>query len=247
MNTRNINEELYQALDNLDEARARALLAEGADINAADEDGWTLLLRLIEPLDINSEAVHLCLKLGADSTRESKHGYSLISMLVTMDCYELLPQLLDEGLLSLSSADSHGRSILMWYARSCDSHMAGEMLARGASVHQRDKDGLTAFAHGFDRFDESVLSRMLEAGADINERNAAGHTALMVFAQTDTDSRERMRFFLEHGADVNLRSPEGQTALGYAYDTLETIRRENGDEAWIHAIIEELKTYGAKR
>lgn len=245
MNTRNLNEELYQAIDNLDEPRARALLEEGADINAADEDGWPMLLRLIEPIDINSEAVHLCLKLGADPTRESEHGYSLISELVTLDCYELLPRLLDEGFLSLSSADSHGRSILMWYARSCDSCMAGKMLDRGASVHQRDKDGLTAFAYGFDRFGDEVLARMLEAGADINERNAAGHTALMVFAQRDTDSRERMRFFFAHGADVNLRSPEGKTALGYACDTRDAIRRENGDATWILELIEELNAHGA--
>lgn len=248
MNTRNFYEELYQVIDELDETRARTLMAEGADINAMDADGWPLLLRLIEPVDINSEAVHLCLKLGADPTLESKHGYSLISLLASMDCYELLPQLLDEGLLTLSSADSHGRSILMWYARTCNSHMAEKMLDRGASVHQRDKRGITAFAYGFNRLNETVIERMLQAGADINERNAAGLTALMAFAQDDTDRRECTRFFLEHGADVNLRSPEGKTALDYAYDTLARVRSGEAprmNEEWLIEMIELLKAYGA--
>lgn len=239
---------LYDALTDGDEARARALLAEGADINATNERGWPLLLMLIEPLDINSEAVHLCLKLGADPSREWEQEYSLISELVTQDCYNLLPRLLDEGYLSLDSADSHGRSILMWYAISCDSFMAEKMLDRGASVHQRDKDGRTAFSYGFNRLNEAVLARMLEAGSDINERNAAGLTALMVFAQDDIDNGERIRFFLEHGADVNRRSPEGKTALGYAYDN--PARRQSGEhtgkgEEWIPEMIDLLKSHGA--
>lgn len=249
---------LYKALCLGDEARVRALMAEGADINVTNEWGWPLLLMLVEPIDSNSEAVHLCLKCGADPTREWEQDYSLISELVSQDCYKLLPRLLDEGFLSLDSADSHGRSILMWYAISCDSFMAEKMLDRGASVHQRDKKGITAFAYGFDRLDTSLLERMLKAGADINERNAAGHTALMVLAQDTVDHRERMRFFLEHGADVNLRSPEGKTALGYACDTLAELRqtlcntlREQQDrrqkEEWLEGMAALLQSYGATR
>lgn len=250
MNTRNINEELYQALDALDEARARALLAEGADINAADEDGWPVLLTLAD--EGSDEAVFLCLKLGADPRCENEEGQSMVFFLLQNGRYELLLECIDRGTIDVNEPNRHGTTPLMWCCcLTYSEELPRALLARGADVHREDKDGTTAFGYAIDEdicYSEH-FPLLLAAGADINSRDEKGRTAVMVYAMGENESPEYISFFLEHGADVNLRDREGRTALGYAAANLYHARRaldNRMSEARALDIIRKLKTYGAK-
>src|SRR5262245_42454132 len=64
---------------------------------------------------------------------------------------------------------------------------------------------MTAALHG----DVAMVTRLLQAGADVNTTNAAGATALM-WAVPDVG---KMRLLLDAGADVNARSDDRRTAL----------------------------------
>lgn len=249
MNTRKLYEELYQALDGLDEARARALLAEGADINAVDK-GWSLLQALIA--DSSDEAVLLCLKLGADPHAEDKDGYNMVWGLMTYCRYNLVLECIDRGFIDVNATNSRGTTPLMWCcAISVWEDLTKGLLARGADVNRRDKDGMNAFGYAIDLFQCKFehFPLLQEAGADINSRDEEGRTALMVYALGENEDPNYIRFFLEHGADVNLRDPKGKTALAYAYENL--ARAQRGEhtrmgEAWTIEMIELLKSYGAE-
>lgn len=249
MNTRKLYEELYQAIDNLDEDRARALLAEGADINTVDK-GWLLLHALIA--DSSDEAVRLCLKLGADPHGENEDGYNMVWALMTYGRYNLVLECIDCGFIDVNETNSNGTTLLMWCcAISVWEDLTKGLLARGADVNRTDKDGMNAFGYAIDMFQCKFehFPLLLEAGADINSRDEEGRTAVMVYAIGENEDPNYIRFFLEHGADVNLRDPKGKTALGYACDTL--ARAQRGEytrmgEAWILEMIELLKSYGAE-
>lgn len=250
MNTRDLNDELYQAIDDLDETRARALLAEGADINAADEDGWPLLLALADAG--SDESVFLCLKLGADPHLENEDGQTMVFFLLQNGRYELLLECIDRGIIDVNEPNSHSTTPLMWCCcLTYSEELTQALLARGADVNRTDKDGTTAFGYAIDEdicYSEH-FPLLSEAGADINARDAKGRTAVMVYAMGENESPEYIRFFLEHGADVNLRDPEGKTALGYAAANLYNVRRTRSNrtsEARALDIIRQLKTYGAK-
>jgi len=57
--------------------------------------------------------------------------------------------------------------------------------------------------------DAAAVRRLIDAGADVNARNASGATALM-WAVSD---EPMTRLLVEHGADVNAASDEGRTPL----------------------------------
>jgi ankyrin repeat protein len=58
----------------------------------------------------------------------------------------------------------------------------------------------------------ATLQQLVEAGADVNARNASDATALLWCARNP----EKARFLIEHGADVNVQSKQGVTALKVA-------------------------------
>jgi hypothetical protein len=61
--------------------------------------------------------------------------------------------------------------------------------------------------------DTDALRELLDAGADIERRNAEGETALHAAAR---DESEALRLLLERGADVRARSAKGDTPLHVA-------------------------------
>ncbi len=63
---------LLQAIDAGDADRVRSLLASGADVKTADEDGVTLVMRAAAAG--NAETVRLLLSAGADPSARDRHG-----------------------------------------------------------------------------------------------------------------------------------------------------------------------------
>lgn len=253
MKTRNIHEELYQALLAEDEPRARALMAEGADINAIGEDN------IFIPTDIldtpSDTPARLALRLGADPLKEKfkDEAYNMIYYMLQNGHFRLLLECIDSGVVDVNVTNSRGTTPLMWCcAITCSEWLTSELLKRGASATQEDHDGVNAFGYSLDEvmcYSEHY-EQLLNAGADINSRDEYGRTALMVYAHGQNECPDFIEFFLKRGADVNLRSPEGKTALGYAQKALGISRRGLTSlirsEAWILHMIELLKAYGAQ-
>jgi len=80
------------------------------------------------------------------------------------------------------------------------------------SLNLRGPDGSTPFMFAVLYGDAATVSKLIEKGGQVNQRNDAQATALM-WAATNF---EKARLLLEHGADVNTRSNDGRTALSIA-------------------------------
>lgn len=64
---------------------------------------------------------------------------------------------------------------------------------------------------------QSVLTRLIDAGAPIDARGPNGFPPLVYLSRADKGGRqEALSLLLSRGADVNVRGPQGRTALHYA-------------------------------
>ena len=82
--------------------------------------------------------------------------------------------------------------------------------------------------------DLEMVKLLIASGAEVNQKNFRGATALMVAAGAGTPSV--VRYLLEKGADVNARDQEGNSVLTYAEE-----RRELSDPSRRKEIIQVLR------
>lgn len=116
-----------------------------------------------------------------------------------------------------------------------DFDLAAEALSRHdtnalAAILARDKgvvtnvlgfDGSTLLHYSLADIPDIVASEMLvQAGADVNQRDVTGAAPLHIICDTGANP-EAISFLIKHGADLNMRNADGLTPLQIA------LRRES--------------------
>jgi ankyrin repeat protein len=165
----------------------RLLLRRGATVDARDRVGRTPLLLLLR-----------------SSTPSSRLGGPLL-------IYALLEHGADVSALS-APEDYDGKTPLMWAAWKDDTAAVEALLAYGAAVNARDKNGMTALMWASSEAAPLLLAR----GADPRARDQFGRTPLSYAAyQGDVP---RVRTLLSLGLPVDDRDLDGLTPLFFALD-----------------------------
>jgi len=185
----------------------QALLAKGADVNAKANDGQTALM--------------------VASSHEQ--GFGLL------DHPNIVPALLAQG-ADVNAKDRTGQTALMHASYSGHLDIVRALLAKGASVNAKDNDGRTALlvvaskppadqgpsaefamaraagaAAGAEEFLGPVVQALLAKGADVNDKDSNGETALMWASRFG--HLGVVQVLLAKGADVNAKMGNGRTAL----------------------------------
>src|SRR5512140_3196197 len=93
-----------------------------------------------------------------------------------------------------------------------DAAAVQKLIAGGASVNLKDSRGGTPLMYAAAAGSEAMMRRLIDAGADVNARNAFDASALLFC----TNSMGRVKLLVDHGADVKLRSKQGHTPIELA-------------------------------
>ena len=192
---------------NDDAEHVEKLLDAGVDINATNKDGCTALHYCAEYGCLKTA---VCLvQHGADIDRKNKWKETPLTLACANNKRELVSMLLtvnaDPNMLA-----QHGPPL--FYANQ-DANIVKDLLDFGADANGREiKSGDTALI--FSAASLQSLRLMLEAGADINATNKAGHSALLVALINNRITTAEA--LLDAGADWRLKDLEGNSAIVYA-------------------------------
>lgn len=207
----------------------RFLLSQQLDINATTEDKETALtgaaragrfkaLKFLLTQGVGKEQIPQAL-LNAARNADTE----MVSYLLKLPGLNLQHALLQQALAEALSCEVIEMSFLKRYPWSIGDTVY-LLIKAGAVPAETNSKGTTAFLRTCKTialiyldttpFYTTAIEHLLDAGADVNEVDGEGKTALMYAAQRGR--RELFEFLLHHGADIHLKDREGKSAYMYA-------------------------------
>ena len=189
---------LADAVKKNDRTAARALLAQGVDVNAAQADGMTALHWAVYHDDL--ETTKLIVAAGAEVKAENRYGVPPLSLACKNGNAAIVELLLASG-ADPNATLRGGETVLMTAARTGKPGPVNALIARGADVNAHERKGQTALMWAAAEGHTPVVDALIKAGADFRAPLKSGFTPLF-FAVREGRTEAVFRL-LEAGVDVN--------------------------------------------
>jgi ankyrin repeat protein len=224
-----------------DSLRVSKLLQLGVDADTVDNDGVSALLWAAFTGD--ADTINALLERGAHVRTKNPLGSKVLLIYLAEglvreqkgrtsrgdDTRDLSKP---EGIVSnliKGGADVNTRdegrlsTPLMWASRSGSLEIVRMLLAAGASIDVKDKQGRTALRWAQvaqtdpGRYNSELVNTLIKSGANVNVSDEYGTTPLILAAKLDLT--ESVKMLLAAGAQVNAKDKLGDTALVAAFDS----------------------------
>lgn len=191
-----------------DVAKARVLIAHGANVNARSSNLGRTALLIAAAYPGTADLLDLLLARGADLRATDTAGNSAVAMAMLSADVGVLRFLADRGLDPKDHVPAAAAAAMYVRARP---DMVEFATSRGLKVPQ------DILARSSNWQGPELIARWIEAGADVNARRGP-YTAspLLTAASSELATAETLRVLLEHGADANAQDTEGESALDWA-------------------------------
>jgi len=217
-----LNQELANAVNANDPERIKFLIGKGADINAADSQGFAPLH--IAARQRKEDLVKLLLSQKADVNAVDGNGMTPLLYAVLRDYVPTVKLLIENG-ADIERIGSEGYRPLSLAIAEDKFEAAKALMDAGANVNTpAGPEGLTPLmvtasqispAEGAIFLPSStrpinIAEGLIERGADINAKSKAGVTALMIAAANNNPPM--IGLLIDAGADVDAKNAQGKTA-----------------------------------
>jgi uncharacterized protein len=188
---------LIDATRNGDKHAVRALLKQGADVNATDADGTTALLWASYRDDI--ESADLLIGGGANVNAANDLGATPLWTASLNGSPAMVRTLLRAG-ANPNAALLLGETPLMVAARAGNPDVVEQLLARGATVNARAARGQTALMWAVVQKHPEIVKLLLAHGADVHARSDVWSQMMAV----PPHGRPEYNSMIPHGSDTAL-------------------------------------------
>ena len=232
---------------------AAALLADGADVDARNDRGLTPLHRVAWRFRRDASMVSLLAEAGADINATDAAGRTALHWAVQADNPAVAARLLELG-ADVAARDDSGNVAdpagCRWWNTGAFFHIAptgavAACIGAGADVNARPEDrggglppGSTPlhFAAAWAR-DPTVISLLVEAGADVNARNDRDYSPLHVAARMN-DNPEVITALIGAGAELEAWAKGFSVDWGWDETPLHEAAGGNENPAVVAALLE---------
>lgn len=197
------------AADTKQTALVVAMLSLGANVNAADGNGRTLLHSAAG--SENWRLVRELVARGADcNSLGGKHDWTALMMASAYGETEIVKLLLEHGAdAKVRRARGAGSALI----GAGNAEVARLLVEKGCDVNETNNVGRTPLLAASFPGDRDLVKFLLEKGADPNAKDRDGMTPLM-----HANKPEIVRMLLAKGARVNEKAADGMSVLGRAID-----------------------------
>ena len=223
------------------EAIGRLLLQYGANVDAKDDTGKTLLMNIMTWTNLKAEHRHkivdLLTEFKADPNITDINGDTVLSLSYMNKLYDITTCLMMRG-YDLNKFDSRGNTVLTHMITQQQEKFVMQLLKRkDVDSSQPDRYGLTPFMLACEYQLESVALVLMDKNADFDLRCVCGLDAvqiinkliekkidmnqliagktLLIYACANCAVNVAARL-IDCGVDVNIRDKYGRTAISYA-------------------------------
>ena len=190
----------------------RLLLDNGADVNMAEEEGWTPLHTLCRYSDDVDMARTLIGHWAGVNTKDPD-DYTPLIHAVYRGCVATLETLLEHGAV-INCQEKEGATPLYSAAELGFDNCMEALIRAGADVNLTATDGTTPLIRACDFGHAKCAEVLLRNGADFTVQDEEGGTAL--YTSTEEGHFDCIELLLKAGADPKQRAISGCTALQVA-------------------------------
>jgi uncharacterized protein len=189
---------LADAAKRADRKTVRALIEQGADVNAPQVDGTTALHWAAHEDDL--ETAQLLLKAGANANNANRYGVTPISVACTNGNGAMVELLLRAG-ADPNTALPSGETPLMTASRTGKVEAVRALLAKGANVEAAESRGQTAIVWAAAEGNVEAAQELIKAGVNFKLRLRSGFTPYLMAVREG--QLPMVQVLLKAGVEVN--------------------------------------------
>lgn len=210
-------------------------ITQGVDVNKADKNGTTALMRAASARD--TEALELLLPLVKNKTTQNNKGESALSNAVQFGTPKAIELLLNNG-ADIHSLDKEGHNLGVYLIQSYRPGNGGPeakedpftlklklLQNKGLNLATAQKDGTTLYHFALLKNDLTLLQKIADLNIDINAKNKDGLTALHKAAMLAKDD-VILKYLISIGAQKDAQTEFNETAYSLAKEN-ETLTKNN--------------------